>query len=88
MGEYLPNEEPHPNTLFLDNHSHHTPFHDHNFWHHFPKVDMKKFDGSNLVSWVTQMKHYLSLHRTIYDLMKLIGGFIVRSRTLEMMAMA
>ena len=29
---------------------------------HFPKLDMKKFDGSNSVDWVAQMEHYFSLH--------------------------
>ena len=35
---------------------------DNNIWHHIPKVDLNKFDGSNLTRWVTQMEHYFSLN--------------------------
>ena len=49
---------------------------DNNIWHHFPKVDLNKFDGSNLDGWLTQMEHYLSLHEITDDLIKLKVGFL------------
>jgi hypothetical protein len=49
---------------------------DHNSWHHFPKVDMNKFDGSDPSGWVTQMEHYFSLHGIIDDLHKLKVGVL------------
>jgi hypothetical protein len=58
----------------LNNHC--TPFQDHNSWHHYPKVDMNKFDGSDPSSWVTQMEHYFSLHGITNDLMKLRVGVL------------
>ena len=48
---------------------------DNNIWHHFPKVDLKKFDGSNPLVWVTQMERYFPLHGIIDDMMKLIVGY-------------
>ena len=32
-----------------------TPPHDRNTWHHFPKLDMHKFDGSNPTDYVSLM---------------------------------
>jgi hypothetical protein len=57
-------------------HNYHPHFQDHNSWHHFPKVDMNKFDASNLLGWVTQMEHYFSLHGIIDDLHKLNMGIL------------
>jgi hypothetical protein len=37
---------------------------------------MNKIDGSNLVGWVTQIEHHLSLHIINNDLMKLNMGFL------------
>jgi hypothetical protein len=34
-------------------------------------VDARKFDGSDLTSWVTQMEHYFSLYDIIDELDKL-----------------
>jgi hypothetical protein len=36
-----------------------------------PRVEVKKFDGSNPMGWVTQMEHYFSLHDITNDLAKL-----------------
>jgi len=60
-GESTTDEKIHPNTFFLGNHSHHTPFHNQNSWHHFPKLDMNKFYGFDPSGWVNQMDHYVSL---------------------------
>ena len=30
--------------------------------HHIPKIDMRNFDGKDLVTWILQMKQYLNLH--------------------------
>ena len=30
--------------------------------HHIPKIDMKKFDGKDLVTWILQMEQYFDLH--------------------------
>lgn len=38
---------------------------------------MKKFDGSNLFGWVTQMEHHLSFHGIIDDVMKPRVGFYI-----------
>jgi hypothetical protein len=37
---------------------------------HLLRFEVKKFDGSDPIGWVTQMKHYLSLHGIIDDLAK------------------
>jgi hypothetical protein len=37
---------------------------------------MNKFDGSDPLGWVTQMKHYFSLHGIIDDLYKLHLGVL------------
>ena len=44
--------------------SHHTHFHgNHQHSHPFPpKLDMYKFDGSNLVVWVAQMEQYFIMN--------------------------
>jgi hypothetical protein len=49
---------------------------DNNIWHHFPKVDLNKFDGSNPSGWVTQMEHYFTLHGITDDMMKLRVGVL------------
>ena len=48
-----------------DSQGHRPPSTDNNIWHHFPKVDIDKFDGSNPLGWVTEMEHYFALHRII-----------------------
>ena len=55
-----------------------TSSHSHNFQpHHFQcdlclsHVDVTKFESSDPTGWVTQMKHYFSLHDITYDLAKL-----------------
>ena len=30
--------------------------------HHIPKINMRKFDGKDLVTWIVQMKKYFDLH--------------------------
>ena len=30
--------------------------------HHIPKIDMTKFDGKDLVTWILQMEQYFELH--------------------------
>ena len=30
--------------------------------HHVPKIDMRKFDGRDLVTWILQMEQYFDLH--------------------------
>ena len=30
--------------------------------HHIPKMDMRKFDGKDPVTWILQMKQYFDLH--------------------------
>ena len=30
--------------------------------HHIPKMDMKKFDGKDPVTWILQMEQYFDLH--------------------------
>jgi hypothetical protein len=37
---------------------------------------MNKFDGSNIVGWLTQMGRYFSLHEITNDLMKLNVGVL------------
>jgi hypothetical protein len=58
--------------------SHSRNFHPHHFQHdlHLPRVDVTKFDGSDPTSWVTQMKHYLSLYDIIDNLSKLRYGVL------------
>lgn len=43
----------------------------HNVWHTLPKVDLNKFDGSDLAGWFTQMEHYFSLQGIIGESMNL-----------------
>ena len=61
------NEGHGPHTLFVKTKP--SPFLNNNSWHHFPKVDMRKFDGSNPSGWVTLMEHYFSLHDIYNDFM-------------------
>jgi hypothetical protein len=58
-----------------DNHNS-TPFDYDNEWHYFPKVDVKTFDRSEPIKWVTQMEHYFSLHGITSDMMKLRVGVL------------
>jgi hypothetical protein len=51
-------------------------FHDNYMWHHFPKVDMSKFDGSKPNICVTQMEHCFTLNAFIDDMMKLRVGIL------------
>ena len=40
-------------------------FRDSNFGlkiHHIPKIDMRKFDGKDLVTWILHMEQYFDLH--------------------------
>ena len=40
-------------------------FIDSNIWlktHHIPKIDMRKFDGNDQVTWILQMEQYFDLH--------------------------
>ena len=30
--------------------------------HHIPKIDMRKFDGKDPVTWILQMEQYFDLH--------------------------
>ena len=30
--------------------------------HHIPKIDMRKFDGKDPVTWILQMEQYFYLH--------------------------
>ena len=30
--------------------------------HHVPKIDMRKFDGKDTVTWILQMEQYFDLH--------------------------
>ena len=30
--------------------------------HHIPKIDMRKFDGKDIVTWILQMEQYFDLH--------------------------
>jgi hypothetical protein len=39
-------------------------------------VDVKKFDGSNPIDWVTQMEHYFSLYDITNELNKLQYGVL------------
>jgi hypothetical protein len=55
-----------------------TSSHSHNFQpHHFqrdlclPRVDVIKFDRSDLTGWVTQMEHYFSVYGIMDELVKL-----------------
>jgi hypothetical protein len=41
-----------------------------------PKVEVNKFDGSDPTGWVTQTKHYFSLHGIIDELDKLHYGVL------------
>ena len=34
------------------------PSRDHSPWHHFPKLDMHIFDGSNPFGWISLMEQY------------------------------
>jgi hypothetical protein len=58
--------------------SHSHNFHPHNFQRDLclPRVDVTKFDGSNPISWVTQMEHYFSLYGITDDLAKLWYGVL------------
>ena len=40
-------------------HGHKPPLMDNNIWHHFPKVDLNKFDVFDPFGWVTQIEHLL-----------------------------
>jgi hypothetical protein len=42
----------------------------------FLEMDLHKFDGPNLVGWVSHMGHYFSLHNTMGDLNKLLVGVL------------
>jgi hypothetical protein len=39
--------------------------------HFLPKVDLNKFDESNMTRWVDQMEHYFSTHAIEDGLLKL-----------------
>jgi hypothetical protein len=41
-----------------------------------PRIEVKKFDGSDPTGWVTQMEHYFSLHGITNDLAKLRYGIL------------
>jgi hypothetical protein len=43
---------------------------------HLPKVEVNKFYGLDPTSWVTQMKHYFSLHDITFELNKLHIGVL------------
>ena len=30
--------------------------------HHIPKIDMRKFDGKDIETWILQMEQYFDLH--------------------------
>ena len=30
--------------------------------HHIPKIDMRKFDGKDLITWILQMEQYFDIH--------------------------
>ena len=32
--------------------------------HQIPKIDMRKFDGKDLITWILQMEQYVELHNT------------------------
>jgi hypothetical protein len=53
--------------------SHSHNFQPHHFQHdlHLPRVDVKKFDASDPIGWVTQMEHYFSLYDITDELAKL-----------------
>jgi hypothetical protein len=60
-----------------------TSSHSHNFEpHHFPHdlclahVDVTKFDGSDPIGWVTQMKYYFYLYGITNELAKLWYGVL------------
>jgi hypothetical protein len=33
----------------------------------FPKIELKKFDGTRVFTWVNQMEQYFELHNIMYD---------------------
>jgi hypothetical protein len=55
--------------------SHSQAFHLHHDLH-LPRVEEKKFDGSDPIGWVTQMEHYLSFHDINDDLDKIRYGIL------------
>ena len=59
---------------YVNNHSSHSPWGYPHSWNKVPKVDIHKFDGSNLVGWVCKMKQYSPLHNIWDDETKLHVG--------------
>jgi hypothetical protein len=59
-----------------DHSSHSHTLQNHHFQHDLclPWVDVTKFDGSDPISWVTQMEHYFSLYNITDYLAKLRYG--------------
>jgi hypothetical protein len=41
-----------------------------------PHVEVRKFDGSDPIGWVTQMEHYFSLYEINDELAKIRYGFL------------
>jgi hypothetical protein len=40
-----------------------------NFWlktNHVPKIDMRRFDGKNPITWIPQMEQFFDLHNVPY----------------------
>jgi hypothetical protein len=61
-----------------ENSSHSQNFHPRHFQCDLrhPRVDVKKFDGSDPTGWVTQMEHYFSLYGITNELAKLHYGVL------------
>jgi hypothetical protein len=68
-------EAPH-SSHYEHTHPSHSPWGSPNSWNKVPKVEMHKFDGSDLVGWVSQMEHYFSLHDIWDDETKIHVGVL------------
>jgi hypothetical protein len=85
------NVEDRQHSHYENNYSSHSPWGSRNSWNKVPKVDMHKFDGSNLVGWVSQMEQYLCNVPTlghhhsveVYDDQSSQMGVIASTRVIE-----
>ena len=55
--------------------------------HHIPKIDMRKFDGKDLATWILQMEQFFDLNN-VQNTQKVHGNFIFETKLVCMVSMA
>ena len=56
--------------------------------HHVPKVDMRKFDGKNYVTWILHMEKYLDIHNVKKYKNGMHCNFVCGTKSVCMVSMA